>query len=97
MTRTRTPRDEIWTCLENLFGATRTRSEASRRGRVISELLEAGATVAEVELTFRYCRSHFSQFTEMALCTNLGRATAQTTSMETLPQLHARLKAERGQ
>lgn len=89
------PRDELWNTLTELFSATRTRSEASRRGKVIGELLEAGATPDEVRTTFRYCRSHFSQFTEMALCTNLGRATAQTAASETLPELHARLMKER--
>lgn len=86
------PRDELWNTISELFGDTRTRSEASRRGKVIGELLEAGATADEVKATYSYCRSRFSQFTEMALCTNLARATAQT-PVETLTELHARLQA----
>jgi hypothetical protein len=48
MTRARTPRDDLWDTLAEHFGEPRTKTERSQFGKVLSELLEAGATQEEV-------------------------------------------------
>lgn len=68
------PRDELWDALTAAFGEVRTKSERGRRNRAIRELREAEVTPHELEVTLDYCRSHFSHFTEMALCNWLSRA-----------------------
>jgi hypothetical protein len=69
--------DEVWDALEECFGPVRTRSERGRRNQAVRELREAGATVEEIRVTYRYCSAHYGTFSEMALCTNLSKATSQ--------------------
>lgn len=67
-------RDELWDCLDDLFGPTRTRPEQSRRGKCVRELRYAGITVEEVRVTYSYCSRKFPSFTEMALLNHLSAA-----------------------
>jgi hypothetical protein len=68
------PRDELWDILDLLMGPCRTKTEASFRGKVVKELREAGATVAEVEIAHAWCKKSFDIFGEGALLKNFGRA-----------------------
>jgi hypothetical protein len=52
--RTRTPRDDQWDCLASHFGEPRTKTERAAFGKVVGELLEAGATVEETENACSY-------------------------------------------
>jgi hypothetical protein len=54
MTRARTPRDDLWDTLAEHFGEPRTKTERTQFGKVIAELLEAGATQMEVALACTY-------------------------------------------
>lgn len=89
------PVDEVWEVLEEMFGVVRTRSERGRRNRAVSELREAGATVLEIRQTYRYCQRQYTHFKELAICTNLTAATS-VSHTETLPEMAARLREERG-
>ena len=57
--RSRTPRDDIWDSLTAHFGEPRTKTERSMVGRVVSELLEAGATSQETENACGYVCANF--------------------------------------
>ncbi len=48
MEREKTPRDELWDALSDSFGTPRTRTEQAMFGKVVAELLEAGATPLRV-------------------------------------------------
>ena len=57
--RTRTPRDDIWDCLAEQFGEPRTKTERTQFGKVVGELLEAGATEEEVHTASTYVLRNF--------------------------------------
>lgn len=65
--------DPLWDVFDELFGFCRTRMEASRRGKAVKELREAGATVEEIRVTYAYCK-RFPSFTEMAVVAHLSAA-----------------------
>lgn len=58
-TRARTPRDDVWDCLALHFGEPRTSTERTRFGKVIGELLEAGATPEETDNACSYVIRNF--------------------------------------
>ena len=89
------PTDVTWDILEEIFGPVRTRSERSRRNRAVMELREAGASVEEIRQTHRYCRHHYTSFSEMAICTNLTRANSKPPT--SLPDQLERLRQEKTQ
>ena len=57
--RDRTPRDDIWDCLAEQFGEPRTKTERTQFGKVVGELLEAGATEEEVQVASAYVIRNF--------------------------------------
>ena len=57
--RARTPRDCIWDCLAAQFGEPRTKTERTQFGKVVGELLEAGATEEEVHTASAYVLRNF--------------------------------------
>jgi len=57
--RTRTPRDDVWDSLTAHFGNPRTKTERAMVGRVVAELLEAGATEAETRKACEYVLANF--------------------------------------
>jgi endonuclease III len=59
MERDKTPRDEIWETLADSFGAPRTKTEQGMFGKVVAELLEAGATPEETAKACEYVHSRF--------------------------------------
>lgn len=59
MERERTLRDKIWDSLADSFGAPRTRTEQAMFGKVVAELLEAGATPLETAKACEYVHSRF--------------------------------------
>lgn len=59
MSRSRTPKDDLWDELARHFGSPRTQTERKQFGSVLRELLEAGATVEEVEKACEYVKSTF--------------------------------------
>ncbi len=59
MEREKTPKDEIWDALADSFGAPRTRTEQAMFGKVVGELLEAGATPQETEKACAYVLARF--------------------------------------
>lgn len=59
MARSRTPRDDVWDALADRFGEPRTKTERAHFGRVVSELMEAGATPLEVAKAAVYVQERF--------------------------------------
>ncbi len=57
--RARTPRDDVWDSLTAHFGEPRTKTERSMFGRVVAELLEAGATAQETTKACEYVIATF--------------------------------------
>ena len=57
--RARTPRDDLWDKLAEHFGDPRTSTERSRFGKVVGELLEAGATPEETDRACEYVLRNF--------------------------------------
>lgn len=53
------PRDLVWDSLTAHFGEPRTKTERSMFGRVVAELLEAGATAAETVKACEYVIATF--------------------------------------
>ena len=58
-TRIRTPKDDLWDSLASHFGEPRTKTERSRFGKVVGELLEAGATPEETDNACLYVLRNF--------------------------------------
>lgn len=58
-TRTRTPRDDLFDSLIEHFGSPRTKTEQSMFGKVVRELLEAGATSEETANACSYVLRNF--------------------------------------
>ncbi len=54
MPREKTPRDFLWDTLAEHFGEPRTRTERSQFGKVVAELLEAGAQPDETAAACLY-------------------------------------------
>jgi hypothetical protein len=52
--RKRTPRDDVWDVLALHFGEPRTKTERTQFGKVIAELLEAGASPEETTAACLY-------------------------------------------
>jgi hypothetical protein len=59
MNRARTPRDDLWDTLAEHFGEPRTKTERTQFGKVVAELLEAGATPMEAALACEYVLRSF--------------------------------------
>lgn len=59
MEREKTPKDEIWDALAAAFGSPRTRTEQAMFGKVVGELLEAGATPLETAKACEYVLARF--------------------------------------
>lgn len=59
MTRARTPRDDVWDQLAEHFGEPRTKTERTMFGKVVAELLEAGANPTEIQNACVYVLSAF--------------------------------------
>lgn len=55
----KTPRDLVWDSLTLHFGNPRTKTERSMFGRVVAELLEAGATSEETAKACEYVLATF--------------------------------------
>lgn len=61
--RKRGPRDEIWDALVEAVGDARTSSEKSRRGKVITQLVDVGATPDEVRRRARALKQRWPGIT----------------------------------
>ena len=57
--RQHTPRDAVWDSLTEHFGNPRTKTERTMFGRVVKELLEAGATQEETDKACQYVLANF--------------------------------------
>jgi hypothetical protein len=57
--REKTPRDLIWDILASHFGDPRTKTERNQFGKVVGELLEAGANEEETENACSYVIRNF--------------------------------------
>jgi len=57
--REKSPRDLVWDVLSEHFGEPRTKTERSLFGKVVGELLEAGATTEETENACLYVIRNF--------------------------------------
>jgi hypothetical protein len=55
----KSPREQVWDSLTASFGNPRTKTERSMFGRVVAELLEAGATSAETQKACEYVLATF--------------------------------------
>jgi len=57
--RAKSPRDLVWDVLSSHFGEPRTKTERARFGKVVGELLEAGATPQETDNACLYVLRNF--------------------------------------
>ena len=57
--RSRTPKDDVWDVLAEHFGEPRTKTERSQFGKVVAELLEAGANEQETRRACEYVIRNF--------------------------------------
>lgn len=72
------PRHAIWDALTLHFGNPRTKTERSMFGRVVAELLEAGATSAETQKACEYVLANFDSPSVNAVPKWLSRALMDT-------------------
>jgi len=72
--RTRTPKDDVWDSLVAHFGNPRTKTERTMFGRVVKELLEAGATSEETDKACQYVLANFDSPSVNAVPKWFGRA-----------------------
>lgn len=86
-----TPKDEIWEALSESFGAPRTKTECAQFGKVVAELLEAGATGEETRRACEYVLANFDSPSVFAVCKWLSvalqakpRVSAQQAEIEKL-------------
>lgn len=91
--RTRTPKDDIWDALAGSFGAPRTQTERTMFGKVVAELLEAGATVEETEKACEYVHDRFDTPSPFAvvkwLSASLNQKKRLSSSAAAIQQLRA--------
>jgi len=72
--RRRTPKDDLFDCLSLHFGIPRTRTEEVMYGKVVSELLQAGATSEETENACSYVIRNFDSPSVFSVLKWLSRA-----------------------
>ena len=92
MTRARTIRDDIWDELAANFGEPRTKTERSQFGKVVGELLEAGANVEETRAACVYVQAAFDSPSVFAVTKwftaaqqpTRGRVSAQEAALQQL-------------
>jgi hypothetical protein len=65
--RARTIKDDLFDCLTEHFGVARTRTEQVMFGKVVSELLAAGATVEETNTACEYVQRNFDSASVFAV------------------------------
>lgn len=85
--RARTPKDEVWDSLTLHFGNPRTKTERSMFGRVVAELLEAGATSQETQKACEYVLATFDSPSVNAVPKWFTQAQNGTTTRKTEQQL----------
>ncbi len=61
MERRRTPKDDVFDVLAHFFGDPRTRTECTMFGKVVAELMEAGATPEETTKACEYVLTKFEK------------------------------------
>jgi hypothetical protein len=59
MSREKSPRDLVWDQLAEHFGEPRTKTERNMFGRIVAELMEAGANADEVRAACLYVLAAF--------------------------------------
>lgn len=87
MARPRTPKDDVWDELASHFGEPRTRTERSQFGKVVVELMEAGATAEEVRRACIYVKTAFDSPSVFAIAKWF--TVAQQADMRLTPQQQA--------
>lgn len=85
--RARSPKDEVWDSLTAHFGEPRTKTERSMFGRVVAELLEAGATSEETRKACEYVQATFDSPSVNAVPKWFSVAQNGTTTRKTEQQL----------
>lgn len=93
--RARTPRDDLWDCIAEHFGAPRTKTEQTQFGKVIGELLAAGATIEETANACIYVLRNFDSPSVFSLPKWFSIAQTNRTSLSPQQQAIQQLK-ERG-
>ena len=93
MPREKTPRDYVWDELAEHFGEPRTKTERTQFGRVVNELMEAGAIPEEVRKACIYVKTAFDNpsvfavlkwFTTAQTSERPGRMSPQQAAIEQL-------------
>ena len=74
----KSPREEVWDSLVAHFGNPRTKTERTMFGRVVKELLEAGATSEETDKACQYVLASFDNPSVNAVPKWLSRALMDT-------------------
>jgi len=68
------PDQELFDAFTEHFGPVRTKNERGRRNAAIGQLLEAGATVEELDIALEFCAKNFTQYSEGAVLNWFSRA-----------------------
>jgi hypothetical protein len=93
MDRERTPKDDIWDALADSFGAPRTRTEQAMFGKVVAELLEAGATPLETAKACEYVQERFDTPSPFAVVKWLSASLNQKPKLSSSGQAIQKLRA----
>ena len=64
---TKTPANHAWDCIAAKFGDPRTKNEQAMFGKVVAELMAAGASTEEIEKTCDYVLQRFDNPSVMSI------------------------------
>lgn len=92
----RSPRDEAWDCLTEFFGDPRTKTERTMFGKVVAELLEAGASEDEVRRACEYVLARFDSPSVFAVTKWLTTAQRQQARPQGADAIAERLRRQDG-
>ena len=90
--RQRTPKDDVWDCLSMHFGEPRTTTEKNRFGKVVRELLEAGATPEETDNACSYVLRNFDSPSVFAVVAWFSQAQMTQTKLSPQEQMIEELR-----
>jgi hypothetical protein len=90
--REKSPRDLVWDVLAENFGEPRTTTEKNRFGKVVRELLEAGATPEETDNACSYVLRNFDSPSVFAVVAWFSQAQMTQTKLSPQEQMIEELR-----
>lgn len=93
--RQRSPKDDVWDSLAEHFGEPRTTTEKNRFGKVVRELLEAGATAEETDNACAYVLRNFDSPSVFAVAAWFSVAQNEKPRLSATEQIIDELRSRR--